>query len=162
MDVYGTGWPKEKYNTYFGYVSDKLDRLKHYKFCICYENMRDLSGYVSEKILHSFFARCVPVYWGSENITRYIPAECFIDRKMFNSDAELYEFLTNMSDHEYDAYQQNIKNFLERDKYLLFSPIYFCELLLKVIVSGYERKIFFSNEEVVLLKKVDKFFQSLA
>jgi hypothetical protein len=160
VDVYGTGWDKNKYSTYKGYVSDKLDRLKEYKFCICYENMRDLKGYVSEKILHSFFARSVPLYWGSSNVTNYIPANCFIDRKMFSSEAELYSFLTSMSDEDYYTYQANIQNFLESDNYLLFSPIYFCELLLKVIIPKFTREVCFNADEIIVLEKIDKIKKS--
>ncbi len=155
IDVYGTGWDKKKYASYKGYAADKLDLLRDYKFCICYENMRDLKGYVSEKILHSFFARSVPLYWGSTNVTNYIPANCFIDRKKFSSEAELYQFVSSMTDEDYYQYQLNIQNFLASNNYLLFSPFYFCELLLKVIIPNFKREVCFTPEEIIILKKID-------
>ena len=45
--------------------------------------MRDVLGYITEKIFDSFAAWCVPVYWGASNVTDYIPEGCFIDRRKF-------------------------------------------------------------------------------
>jgi hypothetical protein len=57
--------------------------LEKYKFSICYENARDTPGYITEKIFDCFFAGCVPIYWGANNITDHIPKECFIDKRDF-------------------------------------------------------------------------------
>ena len=46
--------------------------------------MRNVNGYVTEKIFDAFKAGCVPVYWGAENITKYVPAECFIDMPLLD------------------------------------------------------------------------------
>ncbi len=61
------------YPSYRGGITSKRAILKHYKFSICYENARDIPGYITEKIFDCFFAGCVPVYLGASNVTDYIP-----------------------------------------------------------------------------------------
>ena len=52
---------------------------KNISFAICYENARDIPGYITEKIFDCFFAGCVPIYWGgAPNVTDHIPANTFI------------------------------------------------------------------------------------
>ncbi|WP_226896450.1 glycosyltransferase family 10 domain-containing protein [Poseidonibacter ostreae] len=60
-----------------------------------------MPGYITEKIFDSFFAGCVPVYLGADNITEHIPKECFIDKREFDTYEKLYKYLKNMSDEEY-------------------------------------------------------------
>lgn len=36
-------------------------KTKHY---FCFENVRDLPGYITEKIFDCFFAEYIPIYWG--------------------------------------------------------------------------------------------------
>jgi hypothetical protein len=112
FEFYGRGWWKFFYRTYRGSVKDKILCMQNYKFCICYENTKDISGYVTEKIFDAFCAGCVPVYWGANNIEQYIPKECFIDRRSFKNNEELYKFLKNVSAEEHKKYIENIKNLL--------------------------------------------------
>ena len=56
----------------------KLDFLATRKFNICFEN-GSYPGYVTEKILHAFYARTVPIYWGSETITNDFNPDAFIN-----------------------------------------------------------------------------------
>lgn len=86
-------WDKKEFENAMGTVESKAITLAKYKFCICYENMRDVKGYITEKIFDCFMAGCVPIYWGASNITDYIPADCFIDRRTFTSMEELYVFM---------------------------------------------------------------------
>jgi hypothetical protein len=110
FDLYGAGW--WQIPVYRGYVQDKLTALCGYKFNIAYENICNIRGYVSEKILDALWAGCVPVYWGADNITDYIPEDCFIDRRLFASDQELYDFLSAMSFEQYSKYLQAIDQFI--------------------------------------------------
>lgn len=41
--------------SYKGKVQEKQSVLKKTKFSICYENVSDLQGYITEKIFDSFF-----------------------------------------------------------------------------------------------------------
>ena len=110
---YGRGWDSNTYPRYGGPIADKIETIKHYKFSICYENCKEVRGYITEKIFDCFQAGNVPIYWGASNITDYIPPECFIDRRAFSSYQELHHYLKTMTKEKYDTYLAHIKNFLE-------------------------------------------------
>ena len=85
FDFYGRGWDRKRYKNYKGsvggpenqYRGSKIETIKNYKFYICYENMRDIKGYITEKIFDCFEAGCVPIYFGAPNVETYIPKNCF-------------------------------------------------------------------------------------
>ena len=131
--LYGCGWNKQQYKNYKGQVGRKLDYLKKYRFCICYENIKNISGYITEKIFDCFRAGCVPVYWGASNITDYIPNNCFIAREEFENEQELYEYMKNMSEEEYNQYIENIRNYLQSDLAKLYSCDNFINIFLQAI-----------------------------
>lgn len=156
LDLYGFGWNEytfqgnklirifnrfgfirrifaPKYKTYKGRITSKLEVLSEYKFSICYENARDLRGYITEKIFDCFFSGCVPVYWGASNIKEYIPEECFIDKKKFDTYEKLYKYLKEMSDSEYTRYLKNIHNFLISDEIKKFSGEYFSKKIINMM-----------------------------
>ncbi len=70
------------------YFPGKIDFLKNYKFNIAYENA-SVPGYVTEKLVHAFHARCVPVYWGDPLVARDFNPEAFLNRADFDSDEAL-------------------------------------------------------------------------
>lgn len=122
-----------KYPSYKGKVDNKKDTLEKYKFAICYENAKDIPGYITEKIFDCFFAGCIPIYWGAGNITDHIPKECFIDKREFDSYEVLYEYLKNMSEEKYMKYLVNIEKFLNSENSYQFSSEYFSEQIVKNI-----------------------------
>lgn len=134
FDLYGPGWSTQ-YKTYRGFAQNKIAVMKQYKFAIVYENMCNIPGYITEKIFDAFSAGCVPVYWGACNISHYIPADCFIDREKFASDAEVYEFLKNMPEAQYNQYIQAISDFLRSEKAYLFSRDRYIETFIDLLRS---------------------------
>jgi hypothetical protein len=144
FDFYGTGWdlyqfkgPKiirtlnrlkplrkllaKDYPTYKGSVERKKPILEKYFFAICYENTKNLPGYITEKIFDCFFAGCVPIFWGANNITDYIPVECFIDKRKFETYDSLYNFISNLRKEDYLKYLEAIEKFLKSNKIKQFS-----------------------------------------
>lgn len=163
FDLYGIGWDTYRFNgpkiiralnrikpltkllassfpSYKGKVERKKETLEKYKFAICYENARNISGYITEKIFDCLFAGCVPIYWGANNITDYIPKECFIDKRDFASYEELYAFMRNISDDDYLKYLEAIEEFLNSDKIYPFSSDYFAEAIIETIVNDTKNK----------------------
>lgn len=156
FDLYGMGWDrhyfkgalsrlnrfevlrkllKPKYPSYKGTIKSKKGVLQKYKFAICYENARDIPGYITDKIFDYFFAGCVPVYWGAPNVTEHIPSDTFIDKRNFKSYEQLYNYLKNMPDKEYVDYLHAIKNFVKSDKIYPFSAEYFAEKIINEIMK---------------------------
>ncbi|MDD3008365.1 MAG: glycosyltransferase family 10 [Arcobacter sp.] len=156
FDFYGIGWDefrsenkyvnillrksklskmfKPSFSSYKGKVDSKKEVLEKYKFAICYENARDISGYITEKIFDCFFAGCVPIYWGANNIKEHIPKDCFIDKRKFDSYEELYKYIKNISDEEYIKYLDNIEIFLNSEKAYKFSSECFAKTIVENIL----------------------------
>lgn len=131
FSLFGPGWDP-KYQNYLGPVPSKAV-LKKFKFCLCYENMQNISGYVTEKIFDAFHYGSVPVYLGAENIDQYIPANCFIDLRQFASLEDLASHLQNMPKQDYEQYLQNIRSFLKSEKALFFQPENFAKSFEKAL-----------------------------
>jgi alpha(1,3/1,4) fucosyltransferase len=159
FDLYGFGWDErlfvgprpvralnrvrfvrrlfaENFPSYRGAVADKHSVLKQYRFAICYENIRDLPGYITEKLFDCFFAGCVPVYWGAGNVTDHIPPECFIDRREFATHEELYTFMKGMDDTRYAGYLDSIREFLRSPRAYPFSATCFAETIVNGMLHG--------------------------
>ena len=156
LDYYGIGWeysfdiwwqkllrklhilrffPKNKSICNKGKVEDKISTFKKYRFALCYENGQDIQGYITEKIFDCFFAGTIPIYWGASNITDYIPENCFIDKRNFARDEDLYNLIKNMSDNEVIEYQRNIENFLKSEKMSPFSNESFVSTIVENILN---------------------------
>ena len=108
--------------------------MRQYKFAMAYENAK-FPGYVTEKIFDAFFAGCVPIYLGAPNVTDYIPAETFIDRRNFRDYGELYKFLTNMPEKDYRGYVRAIEEFVRGDRIKFFGAENLTGIVLKEIVG---------------------------
>ena len=158
FDLYGYGWESSGFKNYKGTVGSKINCIKNYKFCFAYENMQKVDGYVTEKIFDAFGAGVVPVYWGSENVTDYIPENCFIDRRRFTDDDELYWFLKNMPQLEYEQYLDNIKSFLLSDLPLAYRWDYFIHSFLSVIDPGYNKAVALTDRQLEVVQKVQCLF----
>lgn len=129
--LYGKGWNKpkkynltekifgfKKYSTYKGEIDDKLELLSNFKYSICFENLTNVNGYITEKIFDCFKTKCVPIYWGASNIKKYIPKNCFIDYRDFENYEELLKYLNSISEDIYNEYIENIQKLLKDQKFL--------------------------------------------
>lgn len=125
FEFYGRWWNPLEHKSYRGIALDKVTTLKQYRFSICYENSKNLKGYITEKLFDCFAAGNVPVYWGASNVERYIPKNCFIDRQDFSKMEDLYHFLKTMNQQQYETYIQNIREWLQSDQAQLFSVEHF-------------------------------------
>lgn len=157
FDLYGAGWDRylfsgsralralnrvsligrllaSHYPSYKGPIPNKRDVMQNYRFAICYENARDIPGYITEKIFDCFFAKSVPIYWGPDNITEHVPLDCFIDKRRFSSYDELYFFISNMDEKVYSKYISNIDQFLNSPAAYKFSTECFSEVIVKEFV----------------------------
>lgn len=129
FDLYGRGW-KGTTRLWKGAISGKTwDIFKNYKFAICYENMKNQKGYITEKIFDCMIGGCVPIYLGAENIADYVPKECFIDRRDFSSDEELYQFIKKIDQTRYEGYMQAITTYFQSPEAQRFSIDNFVNLV---------------------------------
>lgn len=161
FDFYGIGWDKYQptnkfvrsllkririakffkpnYHNYKGAVNSKKEVLEKYKFAICYENAKDIDGYITEKIFDCFFAGCIPIYWGANNITMHIPKECFIDKRNFQTYEELYEYINTMNNHDYMQYLSYIEEYLNSKQSYKYTSKYFSETIVNILLNDLKK-----------------------
>lgn len=121
--------------SYRGKIKNKCEILNHTRYAICYENVRDVSGYITEKIFDCFIAGCVPVYWGASNVTDYIPADCFIDRRRFRDTEAVFKHLKSISEEDFSEYQQRITEFLASEAAYQFCSEFFADTVAGTILK---------------------------
>ena len=92
---WGENWREryQHYKTYGGKASCKLTCLSQARFALCFENIRDQAGFITEKLYDGMFSGAIPVYWGAKNIADHIPTNCFIDYRKFENPEKLYTYL---------------------------------------------------------------------
>jgi hypothetical protein len=105
--------PKVKhYPSYKGKLKSKRETLRLYRYAICFENIVD-HGYITEKIFDCFLAGVIPIYWGAPELVSLMPKNTFIDIHKFLSYEELFDYISTMSDIEYQTYLDAIAYFLD-------------------------------------------------
>ena len=120
-----------------GEVKFKSDILSDARFSYCYENVKDLPNYITEKLFDSFFSGCVPIYWGANNVHEYIPPDCFIDRRQFADTADVHRYLVSITPEQHAQFQQNISAFLKSEQAYLFSVECFVSTIANSIAGDF-------------------------
>ncbi len=121
--------------SYQGEVRGKREVMSRAKFSYCYENVCNLSNYITEKIFDAFLSGSVPIYWGADNVTEHIPEECFIDRRNFLDMEGLHNYLTSIDQKQYLRYQEAIGKFLMSREARKFSSEAFVSTIIDMIIS---------------------------
>ncbi|HHT9158246.1 MAG TPA: glycosyltransferase family 10 domain-containing protein [Candidatus Brocadiaceae bacterium] len=144
FDLYGVGWNKpinilektipylrQNYPSYRGKVQNKWDVLPYYRFGLCYENILDEPGWITEKIFDCMRSKCVPIYWGAANVTKYVDKDAFIDRRLFKSNEELEEYLIHMTEKDYNRFQEAMQDYINSQRFDRFLPPEFSDTIIK-------------------------------
>lgn len=133
FDLFGQGWSALDFKPYRGEIQGEWDAkvatMANYKFALCFENNASQPGYISEKILDCFCARCVPIYYGSRGIEKRIPRECFIDCHDFKNFQDLENYILSMSEAEHAHYVNAINQFMKSPAANFFSTDHYFRTL---------------------------------
>jgi len=142
LDLYGLKWSDKFSKIHKGSVArdSKIKKLNEYKFAITFDSYINQRGYISEKIFDAFFARTIPIYLGADNISDYIPKECFVDVRRFKSYEELYRYLSTMTEDEYIKKLHAIEKFLSSKVFHnLFSSAGIAKTILDAVQAPFRR-----------------------
>lgn len=85
----------------------KIEWLTQYKFNVAMENCESV-GYCTEKIIHSMFATCVPIYWGSTSVEKDFNPNSFINCHGFSCDEEAIEYIREV-DTDIEKYKKILR-----------------------------------------------------
>lgn len=129
---YGVGWEKGADN-YGGGIESKIEVYPNFKFALCFENQKNIKGYVTEKIFDCMLGGVVPIYYGANNICDYIPADCFIDYRKFQDFKSLHKYLVEMSEEEYNVYTNRMEQFIKDNREGQFSEESFVKFIMEVV-----------------------------
>lgn len=130
---YGAGWEKEKHPCYGGKILDKSRAFHYYRFAICFENTKNVKGYITEKAFDCLCNGIIPVYAGADDIADYVPRECYIDYFSFKNDEELAKYLLQMKEEEYEERLEAIRQFLKTDIQDKFSGEQYARYMLEAV-----------------------------
>lgn len=135
FDLYGVGWDRTDtpYTSYRGMVKHKWEVLPKYKFSICYENISDQPGFITEKIFDCMRADCVPIYWGAPNVTEYVDPAAFIDRRQFKSNQELEDYIAGINEKQYEHFREAIATYLASERFKAFLSPAFVQRVVQVL-----------------------------
>lgn len=149
--LFGAGWSFKEKN-YFGEIKSKSEVLSKYRFSLVIENSIT-QNFLTEKILDCMAQGTVPVYYGCQNVSHYIPQNCFIKLDMFlNSPDLLVEYLENISEAQWIEFNQNIKIFLNSKMYADLTSEGFIEIISTIIKT---------NERGISQSPISLWFRSL-
>jgi GR25 family glycosyltransferase involved in LPS biosynthesis/tetratricopeptide (TPR) repeat protein len=83
--------------------SGKIEYNNSYKFVLTFEN-KIYPGYVTEKICDAYKSRCIPIYWGSNEVVNDFNPKTFINANDFSSFDELVEYIKKV-DNDQELYE---------------------------------------------------------
>lgn len=122
----------------------KYHFLTQHKFQLCFENSQ-ASGYITEKVMHSKIAGCVPIYWGDSDTDTDFTPNSFIN-------------LSHLSDpHEIRSIIREVENDLDLCTEITNTPLLNDEKYnnaLKIISNISQSILKLSNTQ--LIPKIDK------
>jgi hypothetical protein len=124
----------KKPKNYLGSIASKKKILINYKFSFCFENC-SIDGYFSDIIFDSMNAGSIPVYLGSQNVTKYIPQNCFINFRNYDNFESLHKYLISFDENDYLKYIFNIKKFYRSSKSNVFKNDLFLKTLKKHLIE---------------------------
>lgn len=135
-------------------VPDKLAFLNEFKFSMAFENMM-APGYVTEKIIDSFAAKTVPIYWGSDWVKKEFGEGGYINISDFPTVDDAIEYIKKVDNND-DLYL----SILEKGPQLQHTYEEWCEILLdylsNIVQNGtriYDsRRNYDYNEKIVFYK----------
>lgn len=94
-------------------TSAKIDFLKTRKFHLAFENS-SYPGYITEKIIHASYARCVPLYWGSTTLETDFNPEAVINWHDYRDDNLFLQRVIDV-DNDDDLYYHMLNQPLFKD-----------------------------------------------
>lgn len=105
LDIYGRGWHNKiniGQSRGLNWEQEKIAILQKYYFNLCFENT-NFPYYCTEKIWHSIYGGCLPIYYGKGNrIYDDFPPHSFLDYCDFNDVGLLLDYIQNMTLDEFE------------------------------------------------------------
>ena len=123
------------YKNYQGYAPGTVETFAKYKFVLGMDNSA-IPGLLTYDLFSAFFVGSVPVYLGAPDITDYVPKDCFVDYRDFESLDALVDRLQHIaSSDELEAYRRRGEAVLESPEFAPFTMEHFCETVFEALYA---------------------------
>ena len=125
------------FNNVGGRVKDKIKFLSSYKFSFAMENSKG-DGYSTEKIIESFLAGTIPIYYGDYMVDEFLNPKAYILVKGEKDIESKIEYIKNI-DNDKELYQSILKEKIFNENYLKIIEDIFSEkikFLTNIFVQG--------------------------
>jgi len=113
FNVYGTP-PWATGDSVEAGTTSRIQKFAKYRYAFATENTAHPQyslGYNS-KIIDPLEARTVPIYYGCQDIEKYVPKECFIDFRNYGSFKAVDDYIQTISEDRYRQYIDAIDSFV--------------------------------------------------
>jgi alpha(1,3/1,4) fucosyltransferase len=113
-------------------VEPTVDFLRPYKFFLAFEN-KVAPGYIADRLLFAFAARCIPVYYGCPRVAEEFNARRFLNYHDFPSEEALIERILEIDGND-DLLRQYLAEpvFPDNKTCRVFEPNYYYEFFDRV------------------------------
>jgi hypothetical protein len=129
-------------------ITDKIQFLSNYKFSIAMENSEG-DGYLTEKIVDSFLAGTIPIYYGDYMLDEIINPKTYILIKGVKDMDEKIEYIKKI-DNDINLYKSIMK-----EKPILDDNI--CDKINKYELKSFLKNIF-SQDKKKAFRRDDKYY----
>ena len=126
---------KKNLSVYKGVAKEKIKTASKYKFCFCYENRKNFNGHISEKLFDAMRAGCIPIYWGPDDVNKYLVRYTYIDASKFKSINDIYDYTQSLTDNDIKRIRNKIHQYLHYKAKKNFSLLKFSKKLSKLIIQ---------------------------
>ena len=115
--------------------------LRHCKFSIAFENCSH-PGYITEKLLHAFQSRTIPIYWGAKSVSQYFNPKAFLNLANYDSPEELVTDIIYL-DNDPIAYKEMLNQPVFINDFIpeQFLPNKVLDGIEKILINSNGRKI---------------------
>lgn len=115
FELWGPGWSGAEHPSWRGLARSKRGVYHRFRFALCFENMRDTPGYLTEKLFDCLLWGVVPVYWGDPRIAGILSPEAFVDYPKLGSPEALREHLLSWTPERHEGALELGRRFLESE-----------------------------------------------
>jgi hypothetical protein len=128
---------REIRNVWLGPCIDALyETLSNYEFAVCYESM-SIKGFISEKLFDCLMVGTIPIYLGAPDVANRIPEDCLIDRRQFDSYADLHHFIIKMSAGEKRRRRESGREFFNSVEFQPYSMGHFVDRFIRDVLTDW-------------------------
>lgn len=130
-------WKSSQYsigNVNSNWNDGKIAFLENYKFTIAFENVRAV-GYTTEKLIHPFMAKSVPIYWGNPSVIQDFNPRAFINCNDYPSLDDVIKRIIAL-DQDDTQYLEMLRQSPMANTYDFDAEIHVKEFLFKIVERG--------------------------